>query len=239
MYKINSCIIPAAGNSSRFNHKESKIFYKFQNKAIIAYIVDKVKKYSKEIILIIKKKDKNKLQKIFKNKKIKFVFQSKADGIASAVYLGLKEAKYDNSIILWADQVGLSEETIVKTLKFFYRKSYFMVMPQIKSKKPYTKIISKKNYLKKIYSSRDGYKMNLNKKCDCGLFVSKTGILKKNLQKLINKKKILNKKKEHDFLKALNILAKKLKIKLINSYNSQDNIGINYFHDLKKMNTND
>ena len=44
-------IVPAAGESRRFNSKKNKIFYKYKNKALILHVFDKCLKFTKNIII--------------------------------------------------------------------------------------------------------------------------------------------------------------------------------------------
>lgn len=67
-------------------------------------------------------------------------------------------------------------------------------------------------------------------------FCCNTSFIKNRLNNLIRNKKIVTKKtNEYDFLLALNILAKKNKIKLIKTINKKDAVGINKINDLKKI----
>ena len=44
-------ILPAAGKSSRFKTKKSKIFYKYKNRILITHVIDKCLKFTKDIII--------------------------------------------------------------------------------------------------------------------------------------------------------------------------------------------
>ena len=66
-------VLPAAGKSSRFNSKKSKIFFNFKNKIIISHVIDKCLIFSKNIIIVSNKKNLKRLRKNLKNyKDIKF-----------------------------------------------------------------------------------------------------------------------------------------------------------------------
>ena len=41
-------ILPAAGKSDRFKTKKSKIFYKYKNKILISYVIDKCLNFTKK-----------------------------------------------------------------------------------------------------------------------------------------------------------------------------------------------
>ena len=62
-------IIPAAGKSTRFKTKKSKIFFKLENKTIIEHIINKCKKFSEKIIIISNNFNKTEIKNILKKKK--------------------------------------------------------------------------------------------------------------------------------------------------------------------------
>jgi len=147
-------LIPAAGKSKRFNYFKKKIFYKINKLSIIENIVYKISPFSKKIIIVINKSDKKTLRKIFKkNNKIKFVIQKKINGMGTAICKGLSVSSTKYTAILWADQIGITSETISKTIKRHSIMKNLVSMPVVKVKKPYTLVkFKKKKYIKRIKS---------------------------------------------------------------------------------------
>ena len=146
-----TAIIPAAGKSRRFKFKHSKIFFKIKNKKMIDVILDKINLFTDEILVIIKKKDHSQFEEIrnrkkYKNK-IKVLFQNKADGMATAISIGLKEVNNPNFFVLWSDQIYLSKKTILRGLKIHSKKK-ILTFPVVWKENPYPRIVKKK---KKIF----------------------------------------------------------------------------------------
>ena len=240
MKKNWSAIIPAAGKSKRFESKKSKILYKYKKKTIIEHIVDKVKNKVKDIIIISNKKNYIELKRIFKNKKknnFKIILQSKKNGMAIAIQTGLKHTKTKFFCSIWGDQIGLTDLTISRLLNSHQLNKFSVTLPVLYQKKPYVNAIIKKNYfLDKMVQSRETGFTEAEGFSDCGFFCCNTSFIKNRLNNLIRNKKIVTKKtNEYDFLLALNILAKKNKIKLIKTINKKDAVGINKINDLKKI----
>ena len=231
-------IIPAAGKSTRFKHTKKKILYKLNNLTIIENIVKKINSFSNKIIIVINKTDHKILKKIFnRNKKIKFVYQDKINGMATAVYLGMLNSRAKNSAVLWADQIGITKKTILQTINKHLQMKNLITMPVIKVENPYTLVkFKKKNLIKKILQSREEKIHQKKGFKDCGFFCVKTHTIIQILAKLIKEKKILTKKtKEYDFLKSFEFISKKEKIYGFESHNYLDGIGINSKNDLKKF----
>ena len=230
-------VIPAAGNSSRFKAKESKIFYVFKKKTMIEHVIDKVKKFTHNIIIVSNKKNFKKLTIIcekYANLKIKIVFQNKPKGMGDAVNIGLSKVKTLTSAVIWADQIFIGHETLKKTLSNFKLTKSLLCFPVIKKKNPYVFINFKNNNFHSIIQTRETGKKILKGFSDCGFFVFKTKEIKKKLKELIKQKKIITKKtKEIDFLKSFKYLKKVGNIKTIRAISIKDSIGINYLEDLK------
>ena len=231
-------VIPAAGKSKRFNYFKKKIFYKINKSSIIENIVYKISPFSKKIIIVINKSDKKTLRKIFKkNNKIKFVIQKKINGMGTAICKGLSVSSTKYTAILWADQIGITSETISKTIKKHSIMKNLVSMPVVKVKKPYTLVkFKKKKYIEKIIQSREE---KIKKKIgfkDCGFFCVNTSKMYNILKKLIDEKKILTKRTmEYDFIMGFKFISDKEKIYALESKNPIDGIGINSLADIIKF----
>jgi len=230
-------IIPAAGASKRFESDKSKIFYKYKKKELIRYIVEKCLKFTKNIIIIINKKDFSELKKIlfiYNKAKFYFVFQNQPKGMGHAISLGLTNVKTKFSSVIWSDQIFLSNNTIQKTLNFFKKNNSLLCFPVYKKKLPYVYILrDKKKKFKDVIQTREGGKKVNFGESDCGFFVFKTSNIKDLLRKFIKKRLILTKKtKEIDFLRSFKHFTKFGRVDMVNAYSRKDTIGINYIKDL-------
>ncbi len=230
-------IIPAAGKSTRFKSKKSKIFFKFKNKTFIEHIVNKCKKFSDKIIIISNNFNKPEINNILKKKKIKnikIVVQKSPIGMGHAVLLGLKKVKTKSAAVLWSDQIYLTENTINKSIQKFRKNNSLFTFPIFYKKKPYVKVFldKKKNFFDIVQTRETNKKFRFGY-TDCGFFLFNTNFVKKNLIKLIKKKLIISKKtNEIDFLKSFYYFNKIEKIDLIKASSYKDTIGINFLEDI-------
>ncbi len=230
-------IIPAAGKSSRFQSKESKIFYRYKKKRILNHVIEKCIKFTDRIIIIVNSQDIQrikKITKIYRHIKFTFIIQKKPIGMGHAVYIGLKKVNSIYSAVIWADQIFLSSITIKKTIKKFLGKKTLFSFPIQKKKDPYTCVIfDKKKQFKDIIQKRETDKMPKIGYSDCGFFIFNSEKIKKTLNFCIKKKLIITKKtKEIDFLKSFKFFSKKGKFELFKSNYKRDSVGVNYVEDL-------
>lgn len=238
MNKKLTFIIPAAGKSSRFDSKKSKIFFKYKNKKIIEHVIQKCLFFSKNIIIISNLKNLKKLnliiQKYKKDNNIKILIQKKPKGMGDAIDIGLQKVKTNITAAIWADQIYLGRKTITKTLNFFTKSKSLFTFPVFFKKNPYTKIIrdKSKNFKDIIQSKEVDYEITTGES-DCGFFVFKTSKVRELMKKLIRKKTILSKKSnEIDFLSSFKFIKKLGKVTTVKAKNKKDTIGINYKNDL-------
>ena len=238
MNKDLTFIVPAAGKSSRFKNKKSKIFYTYKKKLILEHIIDKCLVFSKNIIIISNRKNLNKIKSIVKKKykkfNIKILIQEKPLGMGDAVYIGLQKVITRFTATIWADQIYIENETIKKTIDYFKKSKSLFTFPVFFKKKPYTKIIKNrsKKFVDIVQSKEIDYDLKSGE-ADCGFFIFKTSKIRKLLKYLINKKMILSKKSnEVEFLSAFKYIKKLGKITTIKANSEKDTIGINFKKDL-------
>ena len=230
-------IIPAAGKSSRFKTKKSKIFYEYRNKILISYVIDKCLKFTKNIIIISNRKNLKELKinlKKYKNVKFKILIQEEQRGMGHAINIAMDKVQSKYCSVIWPDQIYLSIITIKRTIDFFIKKKSILCFPIYKKKMPYAYILrDKSKNFKDIVQTRETNKKVKVGESDCGFFVFQSKIIRRKLKFLIKKKLIITKKtKEIDFLKSFKFLNKLGRIDTIKASSYKDTIGINYLEDL-------
>ena len=230
-------IIPAAGKSSRFKTKKSKIFYEYRNKILISYVIDKCLKFTKNIIIISNRKNLKELKinlKKYKNVKFKILIQEEQRGMGHAINIAMDKVQSKYCSVIWPDQIYLSIITIKRTIDFFIKKKSILCFPIYKKKIPYAYILrDKSKNFKEIIQTRETNKKVEMGESDCGFFVFQSKIIRRKLKFLIKKKLIITKKtKEIDFLKSFKFLNKLGRIDTIKANSYKDTIGINYLKDL-------
>ena len=238
MNKDLTFIVPAAGKSSRFKNKKSKIFYIYKKKLILEHIIDKCLVFSKNIIIISNRKNLKKTKSIIKKKynklNITILIQEKPLGMGDAVYIGLQKVITRFTATIWADQIYLENETIKKTIIYFKKSKSLFTFPVFFKKNPYTKIIRNKS--KKFEGIVQSKEINYDLKSgesDCGFFIFKTSKIRKLLKYLINKKMIISKiSNEVEFLLAFKYIKKLGKVTTIKANSEKDTIGVNFKKDL-------
>tara|TARA_B100000902_G_scaffold118669_1_gene119175 strand:+ start:400 stop:1119 length:720 start_codon:yes stop_codon:yes gene_type:complete len=231
-------IVPAAGKSSRFKNKKSKIFFSYKKKIILEHIIDKCLNFSENIIIISNKKNLKKIklivQKKYKKFNIKILVQVKPLGMGDAVNIGLQRVKTKFTAAIWADQIYIENETINKTIIYFEKSKSLFTFPVFFKRNPYTKVIRNKSkkFIDIIQSKEIDYDLKSGE-CDCGFFIFKTSKVRKLVKHLINKKMIFSKKSnEVEFLSAFKYIRKLGKITTVNAKSEKDTIGINFKKDL-------
>ena len=230
-------ILPAAGKSARFKTRKSKIFYKYKNKILISYVIDKCLNFTKNIIIISNRKNLKELRANlikYKNVKFKILIQKQQRGMGHAINIAMNKVNTKYSSVIWSDQIYLSIVTIKKTIDFFLKKKSILCFPVFKKKTPYVYIVrDKSKKFKNLIQTRESNKKVKVGESDCGFFVFQSKIIRRKLKFLIRKKLIITSKtKEIDFLKSFKFLSKLGRVDTIKANSYKDTIGINYLEDL-------
>lgn len=230
-------IVPAAGKSTRFKTKKSKIFYKYRNKVLISYVIDKCLKFTKNIIIISNEKNLKELKinlKKYKNIKFKTLIQKQPRGMGHAINIAMNKVKTKYCSVIWPDQIYLSTITIKRTMDFFIKKKSILCFPVYKKKLPYVYVLRDKNKkFKDIIQTRETKKKVKFGESDCGFFVFQSKIVREKLRFFIKKKLLTTKKtQEIDFLKSFKFLNKFGQVTTIKAGSYKDTIGINFLKDL-------
>ena len=242
-YKDFTAVIPAAGKGSRFDKSKNKLLYSFKGKTIFENVLDKIKAFSTNIVIIVSEDNLSEIKNITSNNKYKginfvFVLQINPKGMGHAISLAMPKIKTKNFFLIWADQLGISAQTINKSIKtFMLRPNHCIVFPTVKKTNPYTLVIKNKSGLvtKVLQSREESLEKNFGE-TDCGFFVCNTSIVKSFLKNLINKKLIITKKtKEYDFLRSFKYISKKNFISTVPAKFSFESKGINTKKDLEYL----
>ena len=71
LYKDFTAVIPAAGKGSRFDKNKNKLLYKIKGKTIFENVLDKIKSFSNNIVIIVSKDNLYEINNIASHKKYK------------------------------------------------------------------------------------------------------------------------------------------------------------------------
>ena len=134
--KKTSTVILAAGKSSRFKSKNSKIFQNLAGISIIEHIYNlAIKIPNNDIIFVCNNENITELKKKFVNSK--FVIQKKQNGTADAINCAKKFIKNTNLLILFGDVPLISFNTIKKLIKNYIKNKCIGSMIAFNAKDPY------------------------------------------------------------------------------------------------------
>ena len=194
MKKITTVIL-AAGNSSRFKSKHSKIFQDLAGIAIIEHVYNLAKQVSKknEIIFVCNKKNINVLRDKFIGSL--FILQKNQKGTADAITSVKKYLFNTDILILFGDVPLVSLQSINKLIKNFYINNSNGSIIVFKSKNPfgYGRVKTNKKIVmavvEEINTSKIEKEINL---CNSGVIICSSKLLFSQINKISSN----NKKKE-------------------------------------------
>ena len=177
-------VILAAGKSTRFISKKSKLTQELAGLPIVSHVYNTAKKISgKNIIVVCNKENHNELSSLLKN--CKFVIQKNQKGTADAIEAAKSSIKTQNFIILFGDVPLISDNSLKRLIKNFKNKVGSMIA--FKSLKPhgYGRVILEKNkvveVVEEIHTSKSEKLIEL---CNSGIMLVNKAIFFKLIQQI-------------------------------------------------------
>ena len=177
-------VILAAGKSTRFISKKSKLTQELAGLPIVSHVYNTAKKISgKNIIVVCNKENHNELSSLLKN--CKFVIQKNQKGTADAIEAAKSSIKTQNFIILFGDVPLISDNSLKRLIKNFKNKVGSMIA--FKSLKPhgYGRVILEKNkvveVVEEIHTSKSEKLIEL---CNSGIMLVNKSIFFKLIQQI-------------------------------------------------------
>ncbi|MDC0192259.1 bifunctional UDP-N-acetylglucosamine diphosphorylase/glucosamine-1-phosphate N-acetyltransferase GlmU [Alphaproteobacteria bacterium] len=229
MKKITTVIL-AAGKSTRFKHKKSKIFQDLAGIEIINHVYQVAKKTSnKEVVFVCNKENIIEIKNKFPYAKC--VLQKNQKGTADAIVCAKKYIKNKNVLILFGDVPLLSSTTITKLYNNYVKNDSIGSMIAFKTNNPYgygrVKAIDNKvlSVVEEINTTLAEKKILL---CNSGVMLCNAKLLFSNINKISNK----NLKKEKylpDIFQIFNNLEKSFSYIICPR---EETLGINTIDDL-------
>lgn len=181
-------IILAAGLGKRLGSTtENKVLLKLNNKPLIGFTYDLLKKLEIKNIIVVVGFAKESVMNFFKNK-VLYAVQERADGTGNAAWVGLKKMpiEVDKVLIMYGDHSFFYTPQMIKGLLDFQQKTKFpAVLITVERKDPfnYGRIIrSDKNTLSAIVEEKNATdEQKKIKEINPGFYLFDTKFLKKYL----------------------------------------------------------
>ena len=189
MKKITTVIL-AAGKSTRFKHKKSKIFQDLAGIEIISHVYQVAKKISnKEVVFVCNKENIIEIKNKFPYAKC--VLQKNQKGTADAVLSAKKFlSKNSNILILFGDVPLVNLNTLIKLKNNFFKNKLHGSMLAFNAKNPfaYGRVLTLKNkvisVVEELNATNEIRKISL---CNAGILICKYSLLFSYIKKIDNK----------------------------------------------------
>tara|TARA_Y100001970_G_C14256783_1_gene876115 strand:+ start:3075 stop:4349 length:1275 start_codon:yes stop_codon:yes gene_type:complete len=225
-------VVLAAGRSTRFLSKKSKLTQDLAGQPVISYVYNTAKKISKNVVVVCNKNNFIELKSLLKNSK--FIIQKVQKGTADAIKVAKPYIKTKNFIVLFGDVPLINISSIKRLIKNFKINNHAsMIAFETSNPFGYGRVVQYNNVVQKVVeeinTNKEEKKINI---CNSGIMMVNTKYFFKNL-KLIK----INKKKNEKYITDLfEIYFTKKKPFYICIADEKEMIGINTIDDYNKVN---
>ncbi len=187
LHEKTSTIILAAGVGKRMKSKTLKILHPVLGKPIITFVLDIAREVgSSQIILVISNRSEDLIKSV--GEKITYAIQEEPLGSGDAARKGLKEAKYENTLILCGDVPLLQAHTLLGLVEYHVRKNADATVLTCEMSDPYGygRIIRDRNgYIAEIVEQTDAtIQQQRIPEINAGVYYAKTELLRSALEQV-------------------------------------------------------
>ena len=227
-------VILAAGRSTRFVAKKSKLTQELAGLPIVSHVYNTAKKISgKNIVIVCNKDNHEELRKIIPA--CIFVIQSSQKGTADAIVTAKLSIKTKNFIVLFGDVPLVTDFSLKKLINTFkFNNTASMILFKSPKPKGYGRVIINNKTIEKVVEEIETTASEkLIEFCNSGIMMINKDVFFKNI-KLIK----TNKKKKEKFITDIfNIYFRQKKPFIYSISEEEEMSGINNLLDFNKVDT--
>lgn len=225
-------IIMGAGIGKRMKSKIPKIIHKINGKAIISYVIEKVKNINCPEIIVVVGRQKKIIQKELGNS-VKYALQPEPLGTGDAAEKGIGKATYNKILILNGDIPLITEKTLGALIRYYDKEKADLAILTCRMKNPYGygRVLRNKNKcVSGIVEQTDTTKRQQQiKEINVGAYYGK----KKDILAALNEIRPENKQGEQYLTDIVGyLIGEKKKVVGYKADNEEEMMGINTQSDL-------
>ncbi len=208
-------VIPAAGKGTRLglNSESAKILLPITNQISIWTILRNLLLENVEHIHVVlapsfEKQFTSQLKKEDRQSLISTSIQNQALGMGDAIFGAYKAwSEYDFILVVWGDQVNLSQETILRVTTACHGQNT-IVLPLVQMQSPYVQYDLQGTQLIQVRQAREGDKLDSKGASDVGVFALSVNDLMINWSNYLEKSATGKQTGEINFLPFMAFLSK-------------------------------
>lgn len=171
-------IIPAAGKGTRLGYDKPKILYPIAGRTILDRMIDLLEPRFSQFVLALSPAGAPdvipELEKRIPGRFETVTLQSR--GMADSIYQALHKVTTPYVLIIWGDQVAISDRTIVAVQKILqFTPGAKLAFPVVKREQPYVHYeVDEHGSFTHVLERREGANMPPQGRSDCGVFAFET-----------------------------------------------------------------
>ena len=177
-----TAIIPAAGVGSRLGYALPKILYPVLGRPILEWVLDALRPVCSRYVFVLSPSGRSQVEPVIKALLGDFgqvVIQERAIGMGDAVMCAEPAVMTPNSLVVWGDQITLSQKTVWRCAALHQNRSAArLTLPTIVKHKPYIHVSrGADGRILEVLQAREKPIPHEYGESDCGLFLFSTAAL--------------------------------------------------------------
>jgi bifunctional N-acetylglucosamine-1-phosphate-uridyltransferase/glucosamine-1-phosphate-acetyltransferase GlmU-like protein len=173
-------LVPAAGSGRRLSAPVPKPLVELEGRPLCAWILDRGLLVCDEAILVIPPGTERAFVDALAEfgPRIRYAVQTAPRGMADAIRAGLSSVRTSEVMVVWADQIGLSERTVARLAETHQKRRAAATVPTVVKPRAYIAIErDPEGRIRAVREARETGAEFEDAESDCGLFAFSTAAL--------------------------------------------------------------
>ncbi len=177
-----TAVIPAAGRGSRLGYRHPKILYPVAGRPILDWLVELLSPFCSRLVFVVSPEGREQvaahLERLGTGVCL-FLTQEEPTGMGDAVLLAEAAVTTPNTLVIWGDQVGIAQATVLACMKAHARSpAPLLTLPTVIRERPYISIERDgEGRITRIGQRREEAIPLARGENDCGLFCFASHVL--------------------------------------------------------------
>ncbi len=180
-----TAVIPAAGRGTRLGSDRPKILFEIAGRTILDWLLDLLLPRCGSVVLVAAPRGVEAISRAVSahGDRVRIAVQPDPIGMADAVERGTAPVTSENVLVIWGDQAAVREESLDLSMSLHTESCALATVPTVWRSGPYIHFArDASGRIVEVAQAREGDGMPQEGESDAGVFLFRTGALKRSLE---------------------------------------------------------
>jgi bifunctional UDP-N-acetylglucosamine pyrophosphorylase/glucosamine-1-phosphate N-acetyltransferase len=182
-----TALVPAAGKGTRLGSERPKILFEVAGRTILDWLLDLLLPRCGTVVVVAAPWSADAISEAAaaRSDRVRVALQPEPVGMSDAIERGLEGVTSENVLVIWGDQVAVRGESLDLAMGLHSQSCPLATVPTVWRSHPYTHLArDASGRILDVWMSREGDPMPEEGESDTGVFLFRTGALRRSLESM-------------------------------------------------------